>query len=86
MDLLDQSERDDFAILTVAAGFDPDDFELTAIRNLPSPTVHAVRGTVTVVRKSNSKGATYPVGLGRGWLLTFEDDLRGGAFGTPFTP
>jgi hypothetical protein len=31
-----QSERDDFAILAKAGGFDPNDFELSAIEDPPA--------------------------------------------------
>ena len=83
MGLLDQSERDDFAILAKAGGFDPNDFELSAIEDPPGVGAHTDHGTVTVLRKSNGIVATYRADKGRSWLLIFDRDLRSRAFGVP---
>lgn len=84
MSLLDQTARDDFAMLAIAAGLNPTDFEITAIEDPPTPGVQAMRGRVTVLRRSNGFRKSYPAGGGAFWALAVEEDLKNGAFGAPW--
>ena len=82
MGLLDQSVIDDFGMLVAAAGHDPRDFYLSSAQDPPDPGSRAVRGYITVTRKSNGFSRRYPTEQGNvDWLLAFDDDLRRGAFG-----
>jgi len=84
MSLLDQAARDDFAMLATAAGFNPTDFEITAIEDPSAPGAPSVHGHVIVVRRSNGFRKSYPAGPGTSWVLAVEEDLKSGAFGAPW--
>jgi hypothetical protein len=79
--LLGQDEADDAYALMREHGFRPGDFEITHHAD-PSPALpSAIRGTVTLVRKSNRVSRSYEAGDGSSWLVLFESDLKQGVFG-----
>jgi hypothetical protein len=79
--LLGQDEADDAHALMREHGFLPGDFEITHHAD-PSPaSPKAIRGTVTLVRKSNRVSRSYEAGNGSSWLVLFESDLKQGVFG-----
>lgn len=82
MPLLDESEVQDFWSALAAAGYTKDDFELTEIEDTPQTSgVHAVRGKAVVRRKSTSVTREYPAGHMTTWVVDFDVELRGGAYG-----
>ncbi len=84
--LLGQDEIDDAHALVRDQGFSPVDFEIIQHAD-PSPAFPtAVTGTVTLIRKSNRIVKTYQAGNGSSWLIQFEHDLQGGAFGPEHEP
>jgi len=81
MVLLPESEREDFRSLISAAGFKVADFELHETEDPPEGIIYAVRGRVSVKRKSTGGTREYRAGHMSTWLADFDRDLRGGVFG-----
>jgi hypothetical protein len=82
MPLLDESEVQDFWSAIAAAGYSKEDFELTEIEEKPQTSgVYALRGRAVVRRKSNSVTREYPAGHMTAWVVDFDAELRGGAYG-----
>lgn len=82
MSLLHESEKQDFAAILNAAGFSPNDFDLKEVENKSANVgLYAITGTVVVTRISNGVSRQYSAGHATAWLLDFEAELRGHAFG-----
>jgi hypothetical protein len=80
--MVDESEREDFQQAIRNKGFEPDDFELTEKQDPPQGGgIYAIKGTVTIERKSTGARKSYQAGHGSAWPAEFEDDLESGAFG-----
>jgi hypothetical protein len=84
MGIIGKDEQDDFLNVLLSAGLKGTDFDLSENEtNTQSVTgVFAIKGTVTVLRKSNNHKKTYPAGHGATWLAQFEKDLKAGVFGS----
>jgi len=81
MSVVSDSEKDDFRSLIAHAGFDVADFELHETEDSPQTVTYAVRGRVSIKRKSTGAVREYRAGHMTAWLGDFDRDLRGGAFG-----
>ena len=84
MGLIGKDELEDFSNVLSRAGRKVTEFDLSENEtNTQSVTgIFAIKGTVTVIRKSNNLKKTYPAGHATAWVAQFEGDLKGGEFGT----
>lgn len=82
MSLLEESEVQDFWSAIAAAGYSKDDFELSKVEeNTQASGVYAIRGKAIVRRKSTSVSRQYAAGNATAWVVEFDAELRGGAYG-----
>lgn len=79
--MVEDSGREDFEEIIRNRGLDPNDFELLEERDaLKKGEIHAIRGTVTIKRKSNGIEKRYRGGHGSTWPAEFDGDLNSGKF------
>ncbi len=82
MTLICKSEVQDFWATIAAAGYSTDDFELNENEEKPQKSnIFALRGTAVVRRKSTSVTRNYLAGNMTTWVVNFDIELRGGAYG-----
>lgn len=79
---LEELEKEHFDTVLSKKGLKSSDFELTYQREpIQGLEIHAVKGNVTVKRKSTGKYKTYKTGHGStSWTIDFEQDLNRGVF------
>ena len=81
--ILGQDEIDDAHALLRDAGYRPEEFEILQRAERSTAYPSAVAGSVTLIRRRNRAGKTYPAGHGSSWLVQLEKDLKLGLFGPP---
>lgn len=79
---LEEVDKEHFDMVLSKKGLKSLDFELTFQREpIQVLEIHAVKGHVTVKRKSTGKHKTYKTGHGStSWAVDFEQDLNRGVF------
>jgi hypothetical protein len=75
-----EAEKEDFDRAISSKGLDPSDFELTCQREPIHGVEYAIKGHVTVKRKSTGKHKIYKAGHGSAWTPNFAEDLNQGVF------
>ncbi|MGD0828148.1 MAG: hypothetical protein ABSA09_08710 [Desulfobaccales bacterium] len=75
-----ESEKEDFDQAILSKGFNLSDFELTSQREPIHSKEYAIKGYVTVERKSTGKHKKYKAGHGSAWASEFIQDLNQGFF------
>lgn len=72
--------KEDFESAIRSKGLDPSDFEVKEETKHEEGTIHAVTGSIKVIRKSNGIEKIYKSGHGTAWPIEFIDDLNSGFF------
>lgn len=81
MPKLEEVENEHFDMVISKKGLKSSDFELTYQREPIHGLEYAVKGHVTVKRKSTGKHNTYKIGHSlTSWTVDFEQDLNRGVF------
>ncbi len=82
MNLIENDEKENFHAVLVARNLSADDFSLKELDTTDPKTdeILALKGFVTVTRKSTQKQAQYPIGDGSIWVSEFQRDLDDGLF------
>ncbi len=84
MDLITDSEMEDFDAAILGAGFEVVGFNVLDLEDEPTTKEQTqITGTVTVHRISTDEAITYSAGHLSTWVSEFEIDLHEGKFGQP---